>query len=536
MNDAAEEMKHLHQLAKQDPGKRFTRLWRTLTDPYWLAQAWEQIRRNHGSWTAGVDRMTARDVDMPMIIQWAAELRRKAYRPTPVRRCYIEKGNGRLRPLGIPTIKDRVIQQGLKMLLEPIFEADFKTCSHGFRQGRSTHTALRDVARGYVSASWIIEGDIKGCFDNIPHAGLMTLIARRIADEKVLHLVKQFLQAGYLEDRQLHRTYSGTPQGGILSPLLANIFLQQLDEFVETELAGNRSQTIKERNARLNPEYQQLSRRLQKLRKQLSDAAPKARKILLAQIIQLERQRKNTPLYDKEKRHPCKVKYVRYADDFVALVAGRKADAVAIKDKMRQRLAELGLVLSEEKTKLTHWSRRVQFLGYQIQGKRRTKGVGIYAVLMIPAEKIRQVSEAIERACGHCQTPTAKVLTEVGALFRGWCYYYRYANSPQAGFSQVAHKTWWTFAHYLARKTKTRSIKRLARRERKAGRLVTLEKNGRKRLTFQMTVKKRPLYLDIFPPKTGQIITAPTKQDWQIDLKPLKPLGWPSAKALRDSM
>jgi group II intron reverse transcriptase/maturase len=529
MNNVAEQMKHLHQLAKQDPGKRFTRLWSSLTNPYWLAQAWEQIRRNHGSRTAGVDQMTARDVDMSLITQWAAELRRGAYQLTPVRRCYIEKGNGQLRPLGIPTIKDRIVQQGLKMLLEPIFEADFKTCSHGFRQGRSTHTALRDVARGYVSTSWIIEGDIKGCFDNIPHTGLMRLLAKRIADAKVLHLVKQFLQAGYLEDRQLHRTYSGTPQGGILSPLLANIFLHQLDELVETELAGNRLQTVKERNARLNPVYRELSRQLYRLRDQLLGAAPTRRRNLLVQIRQLEQQRKNTPLYDKEKRHPCKLKYVRYADDFVALVAGRKAEAVAIREKIGQKLAELGLVLSEEKTKLTHWSQRVQFLGYQIQGKRRAKGVGIYAVLLIPVEKMRQVSKAIERACGYCQIPTAEVLTEVGALFRGWCYYYRYANSPQVCFSRVAHKTWWTYAHYLARKTKTRSIKRLVQRERKAGRLVALEKSGRKRLTFQILVRKRPLYLDIFPPKTGQVLTVPTTQAWQIDLKPVKPLRWPSA-------
>ena len=165
MKNVAEEMRHLNDLAKRYPAKRFNHLWKNLTSKVWLAQAWEQIRRNKGSDTAGADNITAADVDLEMIEGLVGKLKDGTYKPTPVRRVYIPKANGKTRPLGIPTLEDRIVQQGLKMLLEPIFEADFLDCSHGFRQGRSTHTALRDVARRYSGVSWNIEGDIQGCFD-----------------------------------------------------------------------------------------------------------------------------------------------------------------------------------------------------------------------------------------------------------------------------------------------------------------------------------------------------------------------------------
>lgn len=531
MNNVTEEMNHLHKLAKRDPDKRFNQLWESLTNPRWLAQAWEQIRNNRGSQTAGIDGLNAVDVDLPMIAKWATELSNGTYQPTPVRRCYLDKGNGKKRPLGIPTVKDRTIQQGLKMLLEPIFEADFKFCSHGFRPGRSTHTALRDVVRGYSSASWIIEGDIQGCFDNIPHNGLLKAIARRISDGKILHLLKQFLKAGYLEDWRFHRTYSGTAQGGILSPLLANVFLHYLDEFVEQDLGGNQPQSLPQRTARLNPEYQKVAGKLYRLRKKLKKVAAEQRRELVTQIKQVQKQLKRTPVYDKEKRHPCKIKYVRYADDFLVLMAGTKTEAEAIKDKLGQHLAALGLTLSEEKTKLTHWRRAVPFLGYTIQGKPRRKGIGIRGVLRIPPEKARRIRQSIERVCNYHHIPEADALVEVSALFRGWCNYYRYAQSPQPCFSKVAQQTWWAFAHYLARKTKSSSIRKLIVREKKAGRLATEKKNGRTRLTFRVQAGKRVLVLDIFPPRTEKIITLPTTQQWQADLKPFKPLIWQSGRS-----
>ena len=197
-------MKHLYKLAREDSSKRFVKLWRNLCSIEWLVQAWEQIRRNKGSQTAGIDKMTDEKVDFELIHKLAEKLKQGIYRPKAVRRVHIPKTNGKTRPLGIPTLEDRIVQQGLKMLLEPIFEADFRRCSHGFRQGKSPHTALRDVARVYPNVSYVIEGDIKSCFDNIPHGKLIEQISRRIADEKILQICWKFLRAGYMEQWNYH--------------------------------------------------------------------------------------------------------------------------------------------------------------------------------------------------------------------------------------------------------------------------------------------------------------------------------------------
>jgi RNA-directed DNA polymerase len=165
MNNVSEEMKHLYKLAKRNPRKRFDHLWELATDPGWLMQAWEEIRSNKGSMTAGIDSTVATDIDPERIQRLSERLKAGRYRPKPVRRVYIPKSNGKMRPLGIPTLEDRIVQQALRMLMEPIFEADFYTCSHGFRRNRSTHTALRDVARMFPRTTWTIEGDIVGCFD-----------------------------------------------------------------------------------------------------------------------------------------------------------------------------------------------------------------------------------------------------------------------------------------------------------------------------------------------------------------------------------
>jgi RNA-directed DNA polymerase len=184
--NVAKEMEHLHTLAVDNQAARFPRLWEKIVTEEWLAQAWEEIRRNAGSQTPGIDKETAEDIDLSRIRQLSKTLHEGMYRPKSVRRVYIPKSNGKLRPLGIPTIEDRIMQQAVRMVLEPIFETDFLPCSHGFRQGHSPHTALRDVARMYPRVSWVVEGDIVGCFDNIPHSGLLKAVARRIADGKVM--------------------------------------------------------------------------------------------------------------------------------------------------------------------------------------------------------------------------------------------------------------------------------------------------------------------------------------------------------------
>jgi RNA-directed DNA polymerase len=255
------------------------------------------------------------------------------------------------------------------MLMEPIFEADFYTCSHGFRRNRSTHTALRDVVRMLPRTTWIIQGDIVGCFDNIPHGPLMKAVERRIADRRVLQIIRQFLTAGYMERWQYHRTYSGTPQGGVLSPLLCNIFLHQLDEFMMKELRANETQTKRESNARRNPEYRKIENKITRLRRQLKQIQGSARIAIIKQLTELERRERTTPYYAKEEKHRSKIGYERYADDFLIMVQGKKAEAQAIKEEIGKKLQEMGVTLSEDKTKLTHWRYKVNFLGYQLHGK-----------------------------------------------------------------------------------------------------------------------------------------------------------------------
>jgi group II intron reverse transcriptase/maturase len=531
MNNASEEMKHLHTLAKRDPSKRFDHLWELATDPVWLMQAWEEIRSNKGSMTAGIDTTIATDID-PERIQWLSKrLKTGQYQPKPVRRVYIAKSNGKMRPLGIPTLEDRIVQQALHMLMEPIFEADFYTCSHGFRRHRSTHTALRDVVRMFPRTTRTIEGDIVGCFDNIPHGLLMKAVEQRIADRKVLQVIRKFLAAGYMEQWQYHKTYSGTPQGGVLSPLLCNIFLHQLDAYLMGNLRANETQAKRVSNARRNSEYRRIENKITRLRRQLKQTLGTAREALITELTKLERQQRDTPYYAKEVKHPSKVGYVRYADDFVIMVQGTKLEAQAMKDEIGKKLQEMGLALSEEKTKLTHWRYRVNFLGYQLHGKPTKKGTSIRPILSIPHEKLQRIKGALRVVGGYHQIPEIDAITQMSAMFRGWCNYYRYATAPQAAFNDLASHTWWRYAHYVARKHRL-SIAQMIWQERQAGRLGEVKRNGRKRLTFRAFVEKKAVTLDLFPPRTGQIRALTTTGQWTVDLKPVIPMNWQSGRSL----
>jgi retron-type reverse transcriptase len=230
------------------------------------------------------------------------------------------------------------VQQALRMLLEPIFAADFFPCSHGFRQGHSTHTALRSVVRLFPRVTWTIEGDISGCDDNIPHDGLMRAVQRRIADQEVLALIKRFLKAGYMEDWRSHQTYSGTPQGGIASPLLCNIFLHHLDDYVVHTLGANRLQTKQESHRRRNPTYRRIDNTIQRYRRELQrNPSGSDRRVWLQKIEAARKELRRTPIYDK--RHGTKLGYVRYADDWALLVNGTKQEAEHIKAQIREFLS-----------------------------------------------------------------------------------------------------------------------------------------------------------------------------------------------------
>jgi len=521
--NVAKEMEHLNMLAGNNQATRFPRLWEKIVTEEWLAQAWEEIRRNTGSHTPGIDKETAEDIDLVRIRQLSKKLHDGTYRPKSVRRVYIPKSNGKLRPLGIPTIEDRIVQQAVRMVLEPIFETDFLPCSHGFRQGHSPHTALRDVARMYPRVSWVVEGDIVGCFDNIPHNGLLKAVARRIADGKVMSLVSDFLKAGYMENWQFHKTYSGTPQGGIISPLLCNIFLHQLDEYM-INLGANKVQTYKEKDERKTPEYVRMTRRIQTIGKKLARTPKReARTKLLDEILELRKSRETVPYYDK--KHNTKLGYTRYADDFVILVNGTEEEAREIKSQVEGELGVMGLQLSEEKTRITHWDKPISFLGYHIHGELRTNGVQIRAILTIPKEKERLIRRELLKTSRYHHIPEADAMLNMSAKYRGWCNYYKYANNPQVVFNRISQKTWWFFAHFLARSRRS-SIKSLLIWAKTTGKFKVVTKGNDRRQTFTTKIGKRELRLDTFPPKTAEIRAVTNKETWTVDLKPVNPMNW----------
>ena len=237
----------LHLWAARDAGRRFDDLFNLVYDPAFLVVAWERVSTNKGASTPGIDKVTAagieaRDGVMGLLGRIREELKSGSFRPVEVRRVLIPKSNGKLRKLGIPTLADRVVQASLKLVLEPIFEADFKPCSYGFRPNRRAHDAIAEIhslASGASNYHWVLEADIKACFDEISHTALMERLRVRVKDKRVCALVKAFLKSGVLTelgDRE--DTFTGTPQGGILSPLLANIALSALDDHFDQLMAA----------------------------------------------------------------------------------------------------------------------------------------------------------------------------------------------------------------------------------------------------------------------------------------------------------
>ncbi len=317
--EIAKVQKSLATKALYQPTHRFSDLYRYLRNMNWLESARSAILSNDGAKTPGVDGINGKDLSaaewVTILNQTVEDLQEGKYCPMPVKRVYIPKANGKLRPLGIPTVRDRLVQEALRMVLEPIYESHFLPCSHGFRPGHSTMTAISQIQRLCSEAGkyfWIVEGDIKGCFDNISHEKLIHVIRKRIADERLLALIWAFLKAGYLEEEILHTPKMGTPQGGIASPLLANAYLHEMDRYWQER-------------------YNSMSTR------------------------QRERRRKEGK---------GNVQLVRYADGFLVLTNGPKAVAEGLKQEFGDFLQGLELTLSPDKTVITHVNDGFDFLGF----------------------------------------------------------------------------------------------------------------------------------------------------------------------------
>lgn len=457
------------------PDDVFRKLWGFVTDPRNLRNALARVARNRGRRTSGVDGVTVRSLLAnegadAFLDRLRTELRAGTYRPSPVRRVLLPKRDkpGETRPLGVPTVKDRVVQAALKSILEPIFEAGFYPYSHGFRPATGAHVALEDLrkllwpktvregneVRVRLPYQWAIEGDIKSCFDTIDHHGLMNRVRRRIGDSKVLRLVRAFLKAGVLAEGQFLRTDVGTPQGGILSPLLANIALSVLEE------------------------------------RYVRHAWPRHEMPNEASVAQVKRRAARNRRLDKAAGKPVLVP-IRYADDFVILVGvDHKVDASVAETTARKEITaladllkdQLGLHLSEAKTLVTPVTSPMRFLGHHVRVQRHPKyGWGSKAV--IPKDRSRRLRGVLKAQfrLSTGQRSLEDRLQAVNPILRGWGNFYRHAWGAKSVFDYVDHWLWWTIKRWLKKKHgpgRTRWIYRRYGWRKPGGRMIRWRDGG----------------------------------------------------------
>lgn len=372
-------------------GLPLERVYRQLYNPQLFLMAYAKLYSNAGAMTQGTTEETADAMSLAKIDSIIEKLKEERYRWTPVRRVNIPKKNGKSRPLGLPTWSDKLVQEVIRLILEAYYEPQFSDHSHGFRPGRGCHTALLDVTRNGKGTKWFIEGDIRGCFDNIDHSILLSILSENIHDNRFLRLIENLLKAGYCEFWHYYASYSGTPQGGIVSPLLANIYLDRLDTFVEEVL---RPANTRGEHRKRNPAWNQAT--CQVYRNRRLGRHGEARK--------WDKVRKTIPscdLYDPDFR---RLNYTRYADDFILCFAGPKREAEQIKAQLKRFLQEtLKLELSEEKTLITHAATQsARFLGYEIYSQHcdtkfnRNNARSINGVLAL-----RVPHDVIQQACAR---------------------------------------------------------------------------------------------------------------------------------------
>ena len=345
----------------------YQRLYRNLYNPEFYLLAYQRIQAKQGNMTAGADGKTIDGMGMKRIKNLIEKLKDYSYQPKPAQRTYIPKANGKMRPLGIPSFDDKLVQEVVRLILESIYEPTFCNTSHGFRPKRSCHTALQHIKRNYTGVKWFVEGDIKGCFDNIDHHVLVQILRRRIADEHFIGLIWKFLKAGYMENWVYHNTYSGTPQGSLISPILANIYLNELDMFM-AKYARTFNRGAKRQ---INPVYQKQravrNGKKEWLKRNENKISEEKRREVTAQIQEINQYLRTIPYGDQMDSEYKRIVYVRYADDFLIGVIGSKADAKQVKADVGMFISKsLHLEMSSEKTLITHGNDFAHFLGYEI--------------------------------------------------------------------------------------------------------------------------------------------------------------------------
>ena len=367
LRNPIEVLKSLTEKSKNET-YRFQRLYRNLYNPefYWLA--YKNIYANDGSMTAGTDGTTIDGMSNERIAKIIQSLKDRSYQPKPAKRKYIAKKNSnKKRPLGIQSGDDKLLQEVVKMILESIYESVFSNKSHGFRPKRSCQTALMQIQKTFTGTNWFVEGDIHACFDSFDHHVIIDLLRKKIDDEAFIQLIWKFLKAGYMEQWTFNKTYSGVPQGSGVSPILANIYLNELDKFMEKYAdAFNKG-----KKKRPNPKYKSISNRIWEYRREGNAiwqelSAQERRERTRVMKDKLKKQKSMTPTVPQDSQYK-RIQYTRYADDFLIGVIGSKADAERVKAEVKEFLMkELKLEMSDEKTKVTHTSSRARFLAYDV--------------------------------------------------------------------------------------------------------------------------------------------------------------------------
>ena len=407
-----------------------TQLYRQMFNQDLYLLAYGKIYSNQGAMTPGASEETADGMSEEKIEQITGLMRQEKYRFSSARRVYIPKKNGKLRPLGMPSWSDKLVGEVVRLLLEAYYEPVFSDSSHGFRRGRGCHTALREIRETWTGTAWFIEGDIRDCFGSLNHEILLSILAEKIHDQRFLRLIRNMLKAGYLEDWEYHETLSGCPQGGVVSPILSNVYLNKLDEFVEQELIPQ--YTLGSRRKR-SPEYYGVNNRMAYARRRGDRAAAR------------DLRKKLRTLHSADPMDPGyrRLRYTRYADDHILGFSGPKAEAEEIKARIAEFLREtLGLELSQEKTLITHArSQRARFLGYDIHvqhadtkisnGQRRANGS---IALKVPTDVIRAQCARYRQHGKPCHRPRLQnlddydIVRKYGAEYSGVVNYYLLAQ------------------------------------------------------------------------------------------------------------
>ncbi len=490
-----------------EAGKRINGLYRLMETPVLWYDAYARIYSNNGAITKGGGATTLDGFSQGRVDTLIGKLRDGTYRPHPVRRLYIPKRNGKKRPLGVPSGDDKLVQEVVRHILERIYEPVFQGSSYGFRPARSCHTALEAIKETWDGVKWLVNVDIQGFFDNMDHEVMLALLKKKIDDTRFINLIRVMLKAGYLEDWRYHRTYSGTPQGGICSPILSNIYLHELDCFMDTMThqfnQGEKRQPDKR--------YRHLTNQLKTRRRtehEMDEANPQ-RPLLHAEVKSLEAARNKRPAGDPFDTNFRRLSYCRYADDFLIGVIGSKAEAEDIMAHVKEFISnELRLPIAEEKSLIAHGQKGVTFLGYEIRiytgrkiirVKRRgvpylfpVKSVSEKMQLFIPHGRLQEFCTA--KGYGHWPTcsgmhrPVFNNLSEpeivqaYNAELRGLANYYALAYSAKTYLHRL-HRVWQVSLFKTLAAKRKRSVSQVARSlKTEAGyALVTPLENGAER-------------------------------------------------------